>query len=104
MDMTMNGEVQLAEPREVCDKLKIRNAPGRIPGGEELEKKKPRHRGSCGCQMKVGPVAGTFKAGHVAIRPAEWLQDISEGGGRVAGFAKGGGATVALAERTKAPC
>jgi uncharacterized protein len=91
MAMTMNGEVQLAAPREaVWEKL---NNPevlkACIPGCEELEKK-----------MKVGPVSARFK-GKVTLSdldPPNGYKISGEGEGGVAGFAKGG-AVVKLAEK-----
>ena len=100
MAMTMNGEVQLAAPREaVWTKL---NDPevlkACIPGCEELEKTEDNGFRAV-AKMKVGPVSARFK-GRVTLsdRSAQRLQDFGEGEGGVAGFAKGG-ATVALTEK-----
>jgi carbon monoxide dehydrogenase subunit G len=101
MAMTMNGEVQLAAPREaVWDKL---NDPevlkACIPGCEELEKT-DEHGFRATAKMKVGPVSARFK-GKVTLSdldPPNGYKISGEGEGGVAGFAKGG-ATVALAEQ-----
>src|ERR1700759_3481398 len=98
MAMTMNGEVQLAAPREaVWAKL---NDPAVlkacIPGCEELEATddggfRAVHK------MKVGPVSARFK-GKVTLSdldPPNGYRISGEGSGGVAGFAKGG-ATVKL--------
>jgi carbon monoxide dehydrogenase subunit G len=99
MAMTMNGEVQLAGPREaVWAKL---NDPevlkACIPGCEELEKT-DEHGFRAVAKMKVGPVSARFK-GKVTLSdldPPNGYRISGEGG--VAGFAKGG-ATVALADK-----
>src|SRR2546421_2751610 len=101
MAMTMNGEVQLAAPREAVwtklndpEVLKVC-----IPGCEELEK-----TGENGfravAKMKVGPVSARFK-GRVTLSdldPPNGYKISGEGEGGVAGFAKGG-ATVGLADK-----
>ena len=100
MAMTMNGEVQLAAPREVVwAKL---NDPevlkACIPGCEELEKVSDTEFRAT-ARMKVGPVSARFK-GRVTLSdldPPKGYRISGEGEGGVAGFAKGG-ATVALAE------
>src|ERR1019366_3822500 len=101
MAMTMNGEVQLAAPREaVWAKL---NDPAVlkacIPGCEELEKTEDSGFRAV-ATMKVGPVSARFK-GRVTLSdldPPNGYRISGEGEGGVAGFAKGG-ATVALAEK-----
>jgi uncharacterized protein len=101
MAMTMNGEVQLAAPREaVWTKL---NDPevlkACIPGCEELEKTEDNGFRAV-AKMKVGPVSARFK-GRVTLSdldPPNGYRISGEGEGGVAGFAKGG-ATVALAEK-----
>ena len=101
MAMTMNGEVQLAAPREaVWAKL---NDPevlkACIPGCEELEKTDD-HGFRAVAKMKVGPVSARFK-GKVTLSdldPPNGYKISGEGEGGVAGFAKGG-ATVGLAEK-----
>lgn len=101
MAMTMNGEVQLAAPREVVwTKL---NDPeilkACIPGCEELEKVSDTEFRAT-ARMKVGPVSARFK-GRVTLSdldPPNGYRISGEGEGGVAGFAKGG-ATVALAEK-----
>jgi carbon monoxide dehydrogenase subunit G len=101
MAMTMNGEVQLAAPREaVWAKL---NDPevlkACIPGCEELEKTEDNGFRAI-AKMKVGPVSARFK-GKVNLSdldPPNGYRISGEGEGGVAGFAKGG-ATVALAEK-----
>src|SRR3979490_2336617 len=99
--MTMNGEVQLAAPREaVWTKL---NDPevlkACIPGCEELERTEDNGFRAV-AKMKVGPVSARFK-GRVTLSdldPPNGYKISGEGEGGVAGFAKGG-ATVALAEK-----
>ena len=101
MAMTMNGEVQLAAPREaVWAKL---NDPevlkACIPGCEELEKTEDNGFRAV-AKMKVGPVSARFK-GKVTLSdldPPNGYKISGEGEGGVAGFAKGG-ATVGLAEK-----
>jgi carbon monoxide dehydrogenase subunit G len=101
MAMTMNGEVQLAAPREaVWDKL---NDPAVlkvcIPGCEELEKTDDGGFHAV-AKMKVGPVSARFK-GKVTLSdldPPNGYKISGEGEGGVAGFAKGG-ATVRLSEK-----
>jgi hypothetical protein len=101
MAMTMNGEVQLAAPREVVwTKL---NDPevlkACIPGCEELEKTEDNGFRAV-AKMKVGPVSARFK-GRVTLSdldPPNGYKISGEGEGGVAGFAKGG-AAVALSER-----
>ena len=85
MAMTMNGEVQLAAPREaVWTKL---NDPevlkACIPGCEELEKTDDNGFRAV-AKMKVGPVSARFK-GRVDAersRPAQRLQDLGRRRGR----------------------
>ncbi len=101
MAMTMNGEVQLAAPREaVWAKL---NDPevlkACIPGCEELERTEDNGFRAV-AKMKVGPVSARFK-GRVTLSdldPPNGYKISGEGEGGVAGFAKGG-ATVALSEK-----
>jgi carbon monoxide dehydrogenase subunit G len=101
MAMTMNGEVQLAAPREmVWEKL---NDPEVlkvcIPGCEELEKTEDNGFRAV-AKMKVGPVSARFK-GRVTLSdldPPNGYKISGEGEGGVAGFAKGG-ATVGLTEK-----
>ena len=101
MAMTMNGEVQLAAPREaVWAKL---NDPdvlkACIPGCEELEKTEDNGFRAT-AKMKVGPVSARFK-GKVMLSdldPPNGYKITGEGEGGVAGFAKGG-ATVGLSEK-----
>ena len=98
MAMTMNGEVQLAAPREaVWAKL---NDPevlkACIPGCEELEKTDDGGFRAV-AKMKVGPVSARFK-GKVTLSdldPPNGYKISGQGDGGVAGFAKGG-ATVKL--------
>ena len=93
MAMTMNGEVQLAAPREaVWEKL---NDPAVlkacIPGCEELEKTDDGGFRAT-AKMKVGPVSARFK-GKVTLSdldPPNGYKISGEGEGGVAGFAKGG--------------
>jgi uncharacterized protein len=101
MAMTMNGEVQLAAPRQtVWEKL---NDPEVlkicIPGCEELEKTEENGFRAV-AKMKVGPVSARSR-GKVMLSeldPPYGYKINGEGEGGVAGFAKGG-ATVALAEK-----
>jgi carbon monoxide dehydrogenase subunit G len=101
MAMTMNGEVQLAAPREmVWTKL---NDPevlkACIPGCEELEKTEDNGFRAV-AKMKVGPVSARFK-GRVTLSdldPPNGYKISGEGEGGVAGFAKGG-ATVGLTDK-----
>jgi carbon monoxide dehydrogenase subunit G len=93
MAMTMNGEIQLAAPREVVwaklndpDVLKAC-----IPGCEELEKTDD-HGFRAVAKMKVGPVSARFR-GKVTLSdldPPSAYKISGEGEGGVAGFAKGG--------------
>ena len=101
MAMTMNGEVQLAAPREVVwgklndpDVLKVC-----IPGCEELEKTEDNGFRAV-AKMKVGPVSARFK-GKVTLSdldPPNGYRISGEGEGGVAGFAKGS-ARVHLLEK-----
>ena len=101
MAMTMNGEVQLAAPREtVWEKL---NDPAVlkscIPGCEELDKTSDNEFQAV-AKMKVGPVSARFK-GRVTLSdfdPPNSYKITGEGEGGVAGFAKGG-ATVNLQDK-----
>jgi carbon monoxide dehydrogenase subunit G len=100
MAMTMNGEVQLAAPRDVVwTKL---NDPevlkACIPGCEELERTEDNGFRAV-AKMKVGPVSARFK-GKVTLSdldPPNGYKISGEGEGGVAGFAKGG-ATVGLTD------
>ena len=101
MAMTMNGEVQLAAPREaVWAKL---NDPevlkACIPGCEELEKTDDTDFAAV-ANMKIGPVKASFKGKVklIDLDPPNGYRISGEGEGGVAGFAKGG-ADVALAEK-----
>jgi uncharacterized protein len=101
MAMTMNGEVQLAAPRDVVwTKL---NDPevlkASIPGCEELERTEDNGFRAT-VKVKVGPVSARFK-GRVTLSdldPPNGYKINGEGEGGVAGFAKGG-ASVKLAEK-----
>lgn len=101
MAMTMNGEVQLAAPRQaVWEKL---NDPAVlkacIPGCEELEKTDDGGFQAV-AKMKVGPVSARFK-GKVMLSdldPPNGYKISGEGEGGVAGFAKGG-AVVGLTDK-----
>jgi carbon monoxide dehydrogenase subunit G len=97
MAMTMNGEVQLAAPREaVWEKL---NDPAVLKVCEEFERTEDNGFRAT-AKMKVGPVSARFK-GKVLLsdlNPPNGYKISGEGEGGVAGFAKGG-ATVALAEK-----
>ncbi|MGY4287605.1 carbon monoxide dehydrogenase subunit G [Bradyrhizobium sp. LM2.7] len=101
MAMTMNGEVQLAAPREAVwaklndpEVLKVC-----IPGCEELERTDDGGFRAV-AKMKVGPVSARFK-GKVMLSdldPPNGYKISGEGEGGVAGFAKGG-AVVKLSEK-----
>src|SRR6202163_1609838 len=101
MAMTMNGEVQLAAPREAVwaklndpEVLKVC-----IPGCEELEKTDDGGFRAT-AKMKVGPVSARFK-GKVNLTdldPPNGYKISGEGEGGIAGFAKGG-AVVALSPK-----
>ncbi len=99
--MLMNGEIQLAAPREtVWQKL---NDPAVlkacIPGCEELEQTEDGGFRAT-AKVKVGPVSARFK-GRVTLSdldPPNGYKISGEGEGGVAGFAKGG-AVVALADK-----
>ena len=98
MAMTMNGEVQLAAPRdEVWAKL---NDPdvlkACIPGCEALEKLSDTEFQAVATN-RIGPVKARFK-GKVTLSdldPPNGYRISGQGDGGVAGFAKGG-ATVKL--------
>ena len=101
MAMTMNGEVQLAAPREVVwAKL---NDPetlkASIPGCEELDRTEDNGFRAA-VKVKVGPVSARFK-GRVTLSdldPPNGYKITGQGDGGVAGFARGG-ATVTLAPK-----
>ena len=98
MAMTMNGEVQLAAPREaVWEKL---NDPAVlkacIPGSEQLDKLSDTEFQAV-VITKIGPVKAKFK-GKVTLSdldPPNGYKISGQGDGGVAGFATGG-ATVKL--------
>ena len=101
MAMVMNGEVQLAAPRElVWAKLIDTEAlKASIPGCEILEKLSDTEFQAVATN-KVGPVKARFK-GKVRLSdldPPNGYRISGEGDGGVAGFAKGG-ATVALTDK-----
>ena len=101
MAMTMNGEVQLAAPREVVwaklndpEVLKVS-----IPGCEELERTEDNGFRAT-VKVKVGPVSARFK-GRVMLSdldPPNGYKINGEGEGGVAGFAKGS-ADVRLSDK-----
>jgi carbon monoxide dehydrogenase subunit G len=101
MAMTMNGEVQLAAPRDVVwaklndpEVLKLC-----IPGCEELNKTSDTEFNAV-ATIKIGPVKARFK-GRVHLSdmdPPNGYKISGEGEGGVAGFAKGG-AAVKLTEK-----
>src|SRR3974390_1755946 len=101
MAMTMNGEVELAAPREtVWAKLNDTEVlKSSITGCEEFEKT-DKHGYRAVAKMKIGPVSARFK-GKVTlsdIDPPNGYKISGEGEGGVAGFAKGG-ATVGLSAK-----
>jgi uncharacterized protein len=101
MAMTMNGEVQLAAPREVVwaklnDAEVLKQC---IPGCEELIKTSDTEFNAV-ATIKIGPVKARFK-GRVHLSdmdPPNGYKISGEGEGGVAGFAKGG-AAVKLTEK-----
>jgi uncharacterized protein len=101
MAMTMNGEVQLAAPREVVwaklnDAEVLKQC---IPGCEELNMTSDTEFQAV-ATIKIGPVKAKFK-GRVQlseIDPPNGYKISGEGEGGVAGFAKGG-AVVKLTEK-----
>src|ERR1700759_5298465 len=101
MAMTMNGEVQLAAPRQGGWE-KLNDPPvlkACIPGCEEWEKTDD-HGFHAVAKMKVGPVSARFK-GKVTLSdldPPNGYRISGEGEGGVAGFAKGG-AVVGLTDK-----
>ena len=101
MAMTMNGEVQLAAPREVVwaklnDPEVLKQC---IPGCEELDKTSDTEFNAV-ATIKIGPVKARFKGRvHLSDRdPPNGYKISGEGEGGVAGFAKGG-AAVKLTEK-----
>ena len=101
MAMTMNGEVQLAAPREVVwaklnDAEVLKQC---IPGCEELNKTSDTEFNAV-ATIKIGPVKARFK-GRVQLSdmdPPNGYKISGEGEGGVAGFAKGG-ASVKLSDK-----
>ena len=101
MAMMMNGEVQLAAPRDVVwarlnDPEVLKAC---IPGCEELTKTDANEFQAV-AKMKIGPVSARFK-GKVTLSdldPPNGYKISGEGEGGVAGFAKGA-ATVALVDQ-----
>jgi carbon monoxide dehydrogenase subunit G len=101
MAMTMNGEVQLAAPREVVwaklnDAEVLKQC---IPGCEELNMTSDTEFQAV-ATIKIGPVKAKFKGKvHLSdIDPPNGYKISGEGEGGVAGFAKGG-AVVKLTEK-----
>ena len=100
MAMTMNGEINLAAPRDVVwaklnDPEVLKTC---IPGCETLEKLSDTEFQAVAVN-KVGPVKARFK-GKVRlsdIDPPNGYRISGEGDGGIAGFAKGG-ATVRLTD------
>jgi carbon monoxide dehydrogenase subunit G len=99
--MTMNGEVQLAAPREVVwaklnDAEVLKQC---IPGCEELNMTSETEFQAV-ATIKIGPVKAKFKGRvHLSdIDPPNGYKISGEGEGGVAGFAKGG-AVVRLTEK-----
>ena len=101
MAMTMNGEVQLAAPREVVwaklnDAEVLKQC---IPGCEELNMTSDTEFQAV-ATIKIGPVKATFKGSVTLsdIDPPNGYKISGQGEGGVAGFAKGG-AVVKLAPK-----
>ena len=100
MAMVMNGEVQLAAPRElVWAKLNDTEAlKASIPGCETLEKLSDTEL-QAAVKVKIGPVSARFK-GKVNLTDIDVPNSYrisGQGEGGIAGFAKGG-ANVRLAD------
>jgi carbon monoxide dehydrogenase subunit G len=101
MAMTMNGEVQLAAPRDVVwaklnDAEVLKQC---IPGCEELNKTSDTEFQAI-ATIKIGPVKAKFK-GRVHLTdldPPNGYKISGDGEGGVAGFAKGA-ATVKLSDK-----
>jgi carbon monoxide dehydrogenase subunit G len=101
MAMTMNGEVQLAAPRDVVwaklnDAEVLKQC---IPGCEDLNKTSDTEFNAV-ATIKIGPVKARFK-GRVQLSemdPPNGYKISGEGEGGVAGFAKGG-AVVKLSDK-----
>ena len=101
MAMTMNGEYQIAAPREVVwvklnDPEVLKSC---IPGCESLEKLSDTEFQAVAV-TKIGPVKAKFK-GRVRLSdldPPNGYKISGEGDGGMAGFAKGG-AVVGLAPK-----
>ena len=101
MAMTMNGEVQLAAPRNVVwEKLNDAEVLKQcIPGCEELNKTSDTEFQAI-ATIKIGPVKAKFK-GRVHLTdldPPNGYKISGDGEGGVAGFAKGA-ATVKLSDK-----
>ncbi len=101
MAMTMNGEHQLAVPREtVWEKLNDTEIlKACIPGCEQLDKLSDTEFHAV-ATTKIGPVKAKFK-GKVTLSdldPPNSYKISGQGDGGVAGFAKGG-AAVTLASK-----
>ena len=101
MAMTMNGEVQLAAPREVVwaklnDAEVLKQC---IPGCDELNMTSAAEFQAV-ATIKIGPVKAKFKGKvHLSdLDPPNGYKISGEGEGGVAGFAKGG-AVVKLTEK-----
>jgi uncharacterized protein len=93
MALTMNGEIDLAAPREVVwaklndpDVLKAC-----IPGCQSLERTAENELEAV-AKVKIGPVSATFKGKVLLsdIDPPNGYTISGEGQGGIAGFAKGG--------------
>ena len=101
MAMVMNGEVQLAAPREVVwAKLNDTDAlKASIPGCETLERISDTEFQAVATN-KIGPVKARFKGKvHLSdLDPPNGYRISGEGDGGVAGFAKGG-AKVSLSDK-----
>lgn len=101
MAMTMNGEVQLAAPRNVVwEKLNDAEVLKQcIPGCEELNKTSDTEFQAI-ATIKIGPVKAKFKGRvHLSdLDPPNGYKISGDGEGGVAGFAKGA-ATVKLSDK-----
>jgi carbon monoxide dehydrogenase subunit G len=98
MAMTMNGEYQLAVPREtVWEKLNDKEIlKSCIPGCEQFDKSSDTDFQAVST-TKIGPVKAKFK-GRITLSdldPPNGYKISGQGDGGVAGFAKGGRGAVA---------
>ena len=101
MAMTMNGEFQLAAPREIVWQ-KLNDAAvlkACVPGCEELNKNSDTSFEAV-ASIKIGPVKARFKGKMelIDLDPPNGYRISGEGSGGITGFAKGA-ANVTLIEK-----